>query len=99
VLRHRIERLTSQDYVPLPGHPLVGQSIRLDKGDLQFFQPQTEKVVQTVKRGSQDNILYYVVYGDGPYHDELFLVPASDTTPITHPRHDPQLSLDRWRRP
>lgn len=78
VLRRKIDMLIRQDYEELPDHEMIGERLRMVQGDRQFFNPGTEKIVQTVKRGAEDDKLYYVVYGDGEYHNKLFLCPSDD---------------------
>jgi len=70
--------LAKQTYEPLPEHDMIGRTLHMTKGDTQFFYPDAQKVVQMVKRGSEDGELYYLVYGDGTYHNDLFLVPADN---------------------
>ncbi|MFB6089335.1 MAG: hypothetical protein ABEK36_06155 [Candidatus Aenigmatarchaeota archaeon] len=77
-LQRKIEQLAQQDYRELPDHKMVGQRLRMKKGDPQFFHPGTEKIVQNVKHGTQDGKIYYVIYGDGEYHNKLFLCPTED---------------------
>jgi len=77
-LRREIEMLSRQTYEPLPRHEMIGRTLRMVSGDAQFFYPDARKVVQMVKRGSLDGELYYLVYGDGAYHADLFLVPADN---------------------
>jgi len=74
----KIEMLIKQEYNEIPNHKMIGKTLRMKEGDARFFYPGTKKVIQMVKRGSVDGKLYYVVYGDGKYRYELFLVPAED---------------------
>lgn len=93
-LREEIDMLCKQDYNVIPNHKMVGRTLRLVKGDPQFFHPDTEKEVQQVKRGSMDSELYYVIYGDGEYHDELFLVPIEHFRDNDSGQEQKKLSTD-----
>ncbi|MDD3492279.1 MAG: hypothetical protein PHZ19_02120 [Candidatus Thermoplasmatota archaeon] len=91
-LRREIDLLARQDYVELPEHEMIGRRLRMVRGDRQFFYPDTEKIVQNVKRGTGDGRLYYVVYGDGEYHDKLFLCPVEDFADDVPERKQKRLS-------
>ena len=77
-LKKELETPINQEYIEIPDHDMIVKTLRMIKGDQQFFYPDTKKVIQMVKRGSKDNKLYYVVYGDRKYHDDLFLIPAEN---------------------
>ena len=77
-LEKEIEMLIGQEYIEIPDHPMIGKILLLRKGDSQFFKANSRKKIQKVEEGSKDNELYYVVYGDGEYHNELFRMPVED---------------------
>ncbi len=98
-LKKEIGMLINQGYKEIPDHEMMGKTLRMRRGDQQFFYPDTKKVIQMVRRGSKDNKLYYVVYGDRKYHDDLFLVPAEnfgDELPGKDQKTFSQLNARKW---
>ena len=94
-----LETSINQEYNEIPDHEMIGKTLLMRRGDQQFFHPDTKKVVQMVKRGSKDNKLYYVVYGDRKYHGDLFLVLAEnfgDEVPAKDQKTFSQLNARKW---